>query len=176
MKSKSKLLGALKKDYGKDWIVGYISLWLIDLNDNASVKTKMTDYQMEYTAEVIFDSYSLTVADLTLFFKSIKQGRYGSFFENLSQEKILSWLSKYFDERCEMAQMISSSASGGISVNKDKINKDVIKEMFKNIGEEEVIHSHEKRGVGTRMWNDFQSKSPIVAEKFIKQFKKKDDV
>ncbi len=148
----SKTLGDFKGEYGKEWVIGYISMWLIELNDNSNVKTKMTDAQMEFTATRIYESYSLKVTDLTLFFRNIKEGVYGQFYENLSQEKIMEWLSQYFDLRCEYGQMQSQSMDDDFSLTKDAISPEVAKEMFKGVGEEKVEYNHEKNGgLGSRI-------------------------
>jgi len=92
----SKSLTQLKNDYGKDWVIGYISMWLLDLNDNSNVKQKMNGTQIEFTAERIYDTYFIKVTDLTLFFRNIKEGKYGGYYENMSQEKIMEWMRIYF--------------------------------------------------------------------------------
>ena len=143
-------LGALKNELGRDWVIAYVTVWLIELNDNSNVKTKMSDAQMEFTAERIYESYSLKITDLTLFFRNVKEGVYGSFYENLSQEKVMEWLRIYFDLRCEYGQMQSQSNHSGFSATKDKIPKEVIDKLFSGVGEQKVEHKHEKNGVGIR--------------------------
>lgn len=135
---------------GKDWVVAYITMWLIELNDNSNVKTKMSEPQMEFTAERIYESYSLKITDLTLFFRNVKEGVYGSFYENLSQEKIMEWLRKYYDLRCEYAQMQSQSSHNSFSATKDKLPPEAVKKIFEGVGETKVEHNHEKRGTGIR--------------------------
>lgn len=148
----SKTLGELCKSYGKEWIIGYISLWLIDLNDNANVKVKMNDTQIEFTSKRIYETYSLKITDLTLFFRNVKEGKYGIYYENLSQEKIMQWIALYFDERCECAQMHSQSSHEKFSLMKDKICPEVANKMadiVKNLDKAE--HDHEKSGTGKRL-------------------------
>lgn len=148
----SKTLGEFKRAYGKDWVIGYLSMWLIELNDNANVKMKMTDGQMEDTAERIYDTYSLKVTDLTLFFRNVKDGVYGPFYENLSRDKIMQWLAMYFDERCEMAEMTNSRNHEKFSLVKDPINPEVAKKMFEGVGEEKVDSvQYEKNTIGKRL-------------------------
>lgn len=147
----SKSLGEFKREYGKEWVIGYISMWLIELNDNANVKQKMSDAQMEFTATRIYETYSLKVTDLTLFFRNIKEGVYGQFYENLSQEKIMDWLRQYYDLRCEYGQMQSQSKEDGFSMTKDGINPEVAKKMFEGVGNEKAEHNHEKNGIGSRV-------------------------
>ncbi len=146
----SKSLGDFKRAYGKDWVIGYISMWLLNLNDNSNVKNKMGDAQIDFTAERIFETYSLKVTDLTLFFRNVKEGVYGQYYENLSQEKIMEWLREYFDLRCEYAAMYSGDQHEKISLTKDKINPEVAKKMFEGVGEEKVMHDHESNGLGNR--------------------------
>ena len=135
---------------GKEWVVAYLTMWLIELNDNSNVKNRMSEAQMEFTADRIYESYSLKITDLTLFFRNIKEGVYGSFYENLSQEKIMGWLKEYFDLRCEYGQMQAQSKQGNYSMAKDPLPPEVIKEMFKGVGEEKIVFEHDKRGAGIR--------------------------
>jgi len=147
----SKSLGYFKKAYGKEWVVAYVSMWLIELNDSSNVKTKMSDSQIEFTSERIFDTYSLKVADLTLFFRNVKEGKYGAYYENLSQEKIMQWIGQYWDERCEYGQMMSQSSHESFNVNRDKLSPIAIQKLFEGVGEEEVNHDKRGNGSGARM-------------------------
>jgi hypothetical protein len=151
----SKSLSEFVREYGRDWAIGYVSMWVIELNDDANVKTKMTDAQMEFTATRIVDEYRLKVTDLTLFFRNVKEGKYGEYYENLSREKIMGWLGQYFDERCEYAQMLSQSNHDKFSLSKDKVHPDVLKKFAEIRTEIEqapkVEREVEKNGVGKRM-------------------------
>lgn len=146
----SKTLGEFNRTYGRDWVIGYVSMWLIELNDNANVKQKMSDAQIEFTAERIYDSYPLKITDLTLFFRNVKEGRYGSYYENMSQEKVMQWLHEYWDERCEAGELMSQGRHDGFSMSKDAIHPEVAKKMFEGVGEEKVEFDHEKDGLGKR--------------------------
>ncbi len=147
----SKSISEFVRDYGKDWSIGYVCMWLIDLNDDSNVKTKMSPAQMEFTAIRIIDQYRLKVTDLTLFFRNVKEGKYGEYYENLSREKILGWLAEYFDERCEYAQMLSQSNHENFSLTKDKIHPDVANKLV-DIAEAIPEKEHtEKNGAGKRM-------------------------
>lgn len=152
-KLKSKSLGDFKREYGKNWVIGYVSMWLIELNDSSNVKNKMSDAQIEFTAQRIYETYSLKVTDLTLFFRNVKEGVYGQFYENLSQEKIMEWLRIYYDLRCEYGQMQAQGKHDEFSLTKDPIHPDVAKEMFKGVGEKEVVYNHEVDGMGSRIKN-----------------------
>lgn len=159
-------LGDFKRAYGKDWVVGYISMWLIELNDNSNVKNKMNDAQMEFTATRIFETYSLKVTDLTLFFRNVKEGVYGQFYESLSQEKIMEWLSQYYDLRCEYGQMQSQGNQTNFSLTKDSLSPEVVKEMFKGVGDEKVEYNHESNGIGSRIKNVLSVELPTKIKSY----------
>jgi len=147
----SKTLGEFKRLYGRDWVIAYITMWIIELNDNSNVKNKMNDAQMEFTAERIYESYSLKITDLTLFFRNMKEGSYGPYYESLSQDKILQWLKQYYDLRCEYAEMFAQQKHDGFSLTKDKMNPEVIEKIFKGVGGQKPEYDHEKNGLGKRM-------------------------
>ncbi len=160
----SKTLAQFKRDYGHEWVIGYISMWLIDLNDSANVKNKMNDVHIEFTAQRIFETYSLKVTDLTLFFRNIKEGVYGQYYENLSQEKIMEWLREYFDLRCEYAAMYSDDQHEKISMLKDGMHPKVVEEMFKGVGEEKTTYDHSTNGIGTRTKREMQKAKVITKQ------------
>ena len=136
-------------------------MWLLDLNDNSNVKQKMNGTQIEFTAERIYDNYFIKVTDLTLFFRNVKEGKYGPYYENLSQEKIMEWMRIYFDERCEYAEILSQSKAEKFSLIKDKMHPNLINkfaeiakelelEKITKIEKEEKEKEYEKNGMGTR--------------------------
>ncbi len=152
----SVTLGQLKNEFGKDWIIGYIEMWLIDLNDSTNVKNKMNPAQMEFTAERIYDSYSLKVTDLTLFFRNIKEGVYGSYYENLSQDKIMAWLKEYYDLRCEYAELQRGNEHEKFIATKDKMNPKVFKALFDEVGEDEEENKEALKGKGNGIGQRFR--------------------
>ncbi|WP_157956099.1 hypothetical protein [Flavobacterium kingsejongi] len=85
---------------------------------------------------IISDYPMLTVADITFIFKKAITGKYGEFYESLSIPKIMKWFADYFEERCEIAEMISqqehSKSKEPLSA---KWNNEVVKEMFKGVSE-----------------------------------------
>ena len=133
----SKSLGEFKRLYGIDFVVSYLKLWLIDLSSSVNVKTKLTESQEAFIAERIYHKYPLKITDITLFFRNIKEGKYGQFYESLSPDKILSWLDKYWNERLEVGAMDSQSQIEGFSLTKDKIDPKVAEMMFKGVEEPE---------------------------------------
>lgn len=152
-KDKTPTLVQIKKVYGREWVIDYISAWLIHLNEITNAKNKMSPNSILFVSETIYDDYSVRLADLTLFFKKVRKGDYGDFYENISEGKMLSWFQKYYDERCNFAQHERHKENKEFSSSIDKMNPEVFKEAFKGVGEEEVKHDHEKNGMGTRFKN-----------------------
>lgn len=154
-------------------------MWLIELNDDSNVKMKMTDAQIEFTAVRIYESYSLKVTDLTLFFRNIKEGVYGQFYENLSREKIMEWLAEYYKLRCEYGEMQAQCNHENFSMIKDPIPKELIEKMFEGVGEEKIEHHHEKNGIGKRInkiiTTDLISKIKTESTEFLKEYLIKHD-
>ena len=166
---KSKTLVQLALDFDRGWVVGLLSMWLIELNDSSNVKKKMSDSQIEFTAEQIFNTYSLRITDLVLFFKNIKSGTYGDNYEKLSNEKICGWMDEYYDERCKMAENYTEVINEKVNINTLKVHPKVAEVMFKGIGQENIDHRIDyKNGLGTR----FKNRMEKTAEEFEERLKR----
>jgi hypothetical protein len=152
-KDKTPTLVQIKKVYGREWVIDYISAWLIHLNEITNAKNKMPPNSILFVSETIYDDYSVRLADLTLFFKKVRKGDYGDFYENISESKMLSWFQKYYAERCNFAQYQRHKENKEFSSNIDKMNPEVFKEAFKGVGEEEIKHDQKGNGMGTRFKN-----------------------
>lgn len=77
-----------------------LEAWLYNLNDFVNVQNKLNSDQIPEIAYLINDRYnSLNMAELTLFFKRIKMGHYGSLYGNLSGDSILRWLGELREEK-----------------------------------------------------------------------------
>tara|TARA_B100002052_G_scaffold290937_1_gene310222 strand:- start:354 stop:1043 length:690 start_codon:yes stop_codon:yes gene_type:complete len=168
-------LSELAKSHGREWIIGYVTLWLLDLNDYSTVKRKMSDAQIERTAERIYDEYPLKITDLTLFFDRCKDEYYEPSFESVTGPKVLRWLQEYFDERCEAAAYLTEKEKKAFNANTDKMHPDVAKKMFEGVGTSKVDHRRTGGGLGSRKRNEIKRKSPIVAQMFEEAAKAKKD-
>lgn len=166
--SNTPTLGMLKRVYGREWTINYIAGWILYLNKNTNVKNKLSPSQMDFIAERIYETYSLKIADLTIFFRNVSEGYYGSYYENLSREKIMQWLKEYFDERCEMAQIYSSTNHTEFSTKIDKVHPKVFKEMFKGVGEEEIDHRKEE---SKKVGEQFKQQRKMMHSEFVEKLK-----
>lgn len=89
----------------------------------------MTDTQTQETAILILETYpSLTIADINLIFKKAKLGKFGSMYDRLDGQLILSWFDLYFSERCSAAANASMRES-------DKFKGESRTESFEQITE-----------------------------------------
>lgn len=106
IRSDAPQLSSMFREYSRDFVVKYIQLWIIGLNDFLNIPKKMNRYQIEETAEMLYDNfYYLNLADLNLFFTQLKQGKY-EMYESLDGNKLMNWLSKYVDQRLEISLSI----------------------------------------------------------------------
>ena len=97
-------LASIKKNYTEDFLIAYIAVWIVNLNDFVNASRKMNPPQIEETATLIFqDYYYLNLADINLVFKKIKKGEFGQLYTELDGVKILSWFEKYANERAKTA-------------------------------------------------------------------------
>jgi hypothetical protein len=118
IKSNTPTLASIKKNYSEDFLIAYIAVWIVNLNDFVNAIRKMTPSQIEETAVIIYQEfYYLNVADINLVFRKIKKGEFGQLFAELDGVKILSWFEKYNLERMRVA--INNQLSGAAEYRDD---------------------------------------------------------
>ena len=106
----SPTLGSMIRDNGREFSEGILEAWILFLNESLALKRQMSDQQIEMASDMILDEYSsLRFADLTVLFKSIIKGDFGSFYESLSIDKLMSFFKEYFDKRCSVSAMSNDS-------------------------------------------------------------------
>ena len=104
IKSEMPTLGALKKAYSEDFMLAYIELWLVNLNDFINVARKMNPAQMQELSLMIYqDYYYFNLADLNLVFSMIKKGEFGPLYESIDGAKVLACFQKYVIKRESVA-------------------------------------------------------------------------
>ena len=105
-------LNKIKSELGEEAVLGFLKLHILDLRVFLNIGKTMSDAQTEQTALFILDEYpQLTIADIKLFFNKIKKGHYGQIYDRLDGQLILIWLNKYFEERCDTAELESQTQS-----------------------------------------------------------------
>lgn len=94
----------------KQGIVAVFAAFAAEMAD--SVNKTLTEAEIDVIAEAVLDPSEglsfLTVADLLLFFRQIRRGRWQE-YERLNSMKICRWLHEYADERIAAAERQSQS-------------------------------------------------------------------
>ncbi len=105
LKTDAPSLAQVNKTYGHRYLIGYLSLCIVNLCEYLGKKYAMTEQQINETAELIYsDNYYMTLADITMVFTQIKQGkRGGNLYENINGRKIVEVFADYSGERATTA-------------------------------------------------------------------------
>jgi hypothetical protein len=93
-------LALINKGYGMDYVIAYIAMWIIEVNEFLTHSEKMNEFQIKQTARLIYlEYYYFNLADINQIFNNAKLGLYGQIFGSLDGIKILNWFRIYSDER-----------------------------------------------------------------------------
>ena len=107
-KAKTPSLARMRKQYGERLPVDYLTLWILAINDMVNVGNKMTAFQMEYTAKLVFkENPLLTIADIKFVFDRAVSGSFGELYNRLDSAMICTWFRKHWVERLEAAEQHS---------------------------------------------------------------------
>lgn len=97
-------IGYIAKHQGRNESVDLIALLIASFADSVNVGQNFKSGQIITLAEDILDEFKhIKIADLVLFFKMVRRGKFGEFYGVLSAEKIMIWLGEYFETRCNIA-------------------------------------------------------------------------
>ncbi|AUC13672.1 hypothetical protein BTO06_00270 [Tenacibaculum sp. SZ-18] len=108
--SKSPSLATIIREKGHQFSEGFLSAWLINLNEILNLNKPMTETQIILCVSEILSNYnSLKIADLTLLFKRIMAGEFGEFYESISIPKVLTFFRTYNEERMNRAYEINNA-------------------------------------------------------------------
>lgn len=108
LKEQSPSLVSFTKEYSKDYVLAYIEMWILSLNEFVNLKYEMSPKQMKETSCYIYqDFFYFKISDITLLFTNAKKGHYRGFFHTLDGTMILGWFTKYAEERSEIAESVS---------------------------------------------------------------------
>ena len=123
----SPTLAGVQRQNGQNIASGMIKTWLIYLNETLNPKRPMTERQIFLGSDLILsDYYMLRFADLTVLFRNIIKGKYGSLYESLTIDKLLNLFEKYFEERCNLSETHNSSKSIEHRQNMDELGTERI--------------------------------------------------
>lgn len=101
-------LSDIKKKFNENFAIGYIEIWLFDLNDYFNFNRKLTPTQITEIACYIYtDFYLLNLAELTSIFINIKKMKLGALYQNLDGGVIYSYFYDYWSKRIEYLESIN---------------------------------------------------------------------
>ncbi len=84
--------------YGERPIVGWLSTWVINLA--AVMDFDISEQQRRRTANMLIEElYMLNMAEITLFFKKLQKGDYGTFYGKFNVQTILIAAKQYRQQR-----------------------------------------------------------------------------
>lgn len=135
-------LANIRKAKGLDKTVAWIELWILDLLDFIGEENFSVAARNEVATMIITDNYYLTIADIYLFFKRLKQGYYGELYGKMTAGKFMSFWNKYIDDRFYLADEYSfnnhlqfkENRNDDRSCNKiDKFYKEFKKQKLNNL-------------------------------------------
>ncbi len=102
---KTPSLARLQNDFDKEFVVDYLQLWIIKINDMVNAKNKMNDQQVQYTAQLILNENPLlTIADIKFVFDGIVSGRFGEMYNTIDCPKLCTWFRKHWEHRLSEAE------------------------------------------------------------------------
>ena len=105
---KTPSIATIRKEFGEQNVQKYIMSWILFLDEFLDLKERGNEFRLSETANfIIFDYYNLNIADINLIFRRAMSGHYGKFYDRLSGATILSWFKDYFEERCNICEMMS---------------------------------------------------------------------
>lgn len=120
IQSNQKTLSFYKKQYNREYVINYINLWIISLNEFITVN-KMTPNQIKETSNYIYnDYYYLNLADIYLIFTKIKKGEFGQIYGSIDGLKILTFFQKYASDRANICENNSIIESDKIKYQESK--------------------------------------------------------
>jgi len=106
---KTEKLATIKKQYGYNFIQGYISLWIQDINKFLNLTEKMNEEQIYQTADLIYQKYYyFSILEIASIFKRAKLGEFnpkGIF--RIDGMVILAWFDSYDKERINSVERLS---------------------------------------------------------------------
>ncbi len=118
-------LASVQNQAGKNFISGMLKAWILYLNNILNLKRPMTENQITLATSLILQEYySLRFADLTVLFRNIITGKYGSFYESLTIDKLMKLFEEYWEERCELSASSNYSKHIEFNQNLDELGTD----------------------------------------------------
>lgn len=100
----SKQLSSLKHEIDEETALDVLKIFITSLVNSLNIGKNMSDFQIDETCILIMeDFWHLKVADLQLFVKEAKKGKFGKLYDRIDCQIIIEWLTVYDEERMSIA-------------------------------------------------------------------------
>jgi len=161
--NKTPSLALIKKDYGDDFMLNFLTLWLFDQNTFAG--GKMTETELKTSANIIFsDYYHLTIGDLKLISQRLRQRK----FIRVSGNEFYREIELYFNDRCEIATSLTAKNTEEI---KEESENTVLYSEFKKMADSKNLDNL----LGIKSEQEKQHEAVIRYSKEKEQIKKESE-
>lgn len=102
----------LKSNFGETNLEDFLTLIFIDLALHYQTTGKMSPEALKMAVKwIVRDYFYLGIADLKVFREKAISGEYGEVYNRFDTNVLLSWLKKYAEERCYIAESQSINES-----------------------------------------------------------------
>ena len=154
----------LDKTYGRDYVLGYVKLWLINLADFLDLK-QPTDQQLTLSASTIYDkNKTLNLADLKVVTESILSGDVP--LTAVRSDKVCPLLAKYWQRRCTENQEHHDAQQKIITLN--PLDEETLLQGYKDDLKARMAATEEERAKKERELDAIRAKCR-VADAIIKR-------
>lgn len=131
----------LDKTYGREYVVGYIKLWMLEIADYLGT-THPTDQQLNLSAQVIFDKNKfLNLADIKLIVEQILSGEI-AISGTVTAAKLCPIFSRYWEDRTKKAIDQSDNKDKIITIK--KLSEDQISEIYKELAKAKKVPTEQE--------------------------------
>lgn len=136
----------MEKTYGRDYVLGWLKLWLISLADFLDIK-QPSDQQLTLSASTIYTkNKTLNLADLKVVTESILTGEVP--LTAVRSDKVCPLLEKYWQRRCTENQEANDAKGKVITINtlaEDVLLQGYRDDLTKRVAEVEAKEAEAKR-------------------------------
>lgn len=117
---------------GNMTVLATVFIMLTDLVSFFNVGKTMSEVQLAQTAEIIVDTYGyLKIDDFKYCFTSAKKGLYGTVYDRLDGNVIITWIEQYLSDRILVADNLSYSEHASMKAN-EKNNQSFLEIQLKH--------------------------------------------
>ncbi len=123
-------LAEIKKEYGHDFMISYLSIWISKINSFAGGNMGTEDCK-EASAEIFEDFFFMTIADLKLITKRLRVRK----FIRVTGNEIYREFEIYFNKRSEVASEYSRNKSEdykNLSIDKKILDDKELNDLYES--------------------------------------------